>query len=79
MEATGFPTSADIYLELDGRKIAVVQGYTCLLYTSYRSAYSGVFYRRFVLGEWTAAQGRVYDFFDRDRDKMCIRDRCCTC
>ena len=34
----------------------------------YRSAYSGVFYRRFVLGEWTAAQGRVYDFFDRDRD-----------
>ena len=25
---TGFPTSADIYLELDGRKIAVVQGYT---------------------------------------------------
>ena len=31
----------------------------------YRSAYSGVFYRRFVLGEWTAAQGRVYDFFDQ--------------
>ena len=28
MEATGFPTSADIYLELDGRKIAVVQSYT---------------------------------------------------
>lgn len=26
MEATGFPTSADIYLELDGRKIAVVPG-----------------------------------------------------
>ena len=34
----------------------------------YRSAYSGVFYRRFVLGEWTAAQGRVYDFFDPERD-----------
>ena len=34
----------------------------------YRSAYSGVFYRRFVLGEWTATQGRVYDFFDRERD-----------
>ena len=36
----GFPTSADIYLELDGRKIAVVQSYrakaakSCLLYTS---------------------------------------------
>ena len=26
--------------------------------------YSGVFYRRFVLGEWVASEGRVYDFFD---------------
>ena len=34
----------------------------------YRNAYSGVFYRRFVLGEWAAAQGLVYDFFDRERD-----------
>jgi PBSX family phage terminase large subunit len=32
----------------------------------YRRTYSGVFYRRFVLGEWTAAEGRVYDFFCRD-------------
>ena len=24
----GFPTSSDIYLELDGKKVAVVQGYT---------------------------------------------------
>lgn len=30
----------------------------------YRRMYSGVFYRRFVLGEWVASQGRVYDFFD---------------
>lgn len=36
----------------------------------YRQAYSGVFYRRFVLGEWTAAQGLVYDFFDRRRDAV---------
>ncbi|WP_295584239.1 PBSX family phage terminase large subunit [uncultured Oscillibacter sp.] len=36
----------------------------------YRRAYSGVFYRRFVLGEWTAAQGLVYDFFDRGRDAV---------
>ena len=36
----------------------------------YRSAYTGVFYRRFVLGEWTAAQGRVYDFFDQERDAV---------
>ena len=27
MEINGFPTSADIYLELDGRKLAVVQSY----------------------------------------------------
>lgn len=34
----------------------------------YERAYSGVFYRRFVLGEWTAAQGLVYDFFDPEQD-----------
>jgi PBSX family phage terminase large subunit len=34
----------------------------------YRNSYSGVFYRRFILGEWTAAEGLVYDFFDRERD-----------
>ena len=28
MEMKGFPTSADIYLELDGKKVVVVQGYT---------------------------------------------------
>lgn len=27
MSADGFPTSSDIYLEADGKKIAVVQGY----------------------------------------------------
>ena len=27
MKTTGFPTSSDIYLEADGKKIAVVQGY----------------------------------------------------
>lgn len=29
----------------------------------YERLYSGTFYRRFVLGEWTAAQGLIYDFF----------------
>ncbi len=29
----------------------------------YARMYSGVFRRRFVLGEWVAAQGLVYDFF----------------
>ena len=30
----------------------------------YARLYSGVFYRRFILGQWVAAEGRVYDFFD---------------
>ena len=30
----------------------------------YRRMYTGVFYRRFILGQWVEAQGRVYDFFD---------------
>ena len=29
MNMTGFPTSSDIYLELDGKKVAVVQSYAC--------------------------------------------------
>ena len=34
----------------------------------YERLYTGVFYRRFVQGEWAAAQGLVYDFFDPPRD-----------
>lgn len=30
----------------------------------YRRLYSGAFYRRFILGEWVATEGLVYDFFD---------------
>lgn len=30
----------------------------------YERMYSGVFYRRYVLGQWVAAEGRVYDFYD---------------
>ena len=29
----------------------------------YRTLFQGIFYQRFVLGEWVAAQGLVYDFF----------------
>ena len=32
----------------------------------YQNLYTGVFYRRFVLGQWVQAQGRVYDFFESD-------------
>ena len=34
----------------------------------YRNSYTGTFYRRFIRGEWTQAQGLVYDFFDRAAD-----------
>ncbi len=30
----------------------------------YANTFQGTFYRRFVLGEWVAAEGLVYDFFD---------------
>ena len=29
LSAAGFPTSSDIWLELDGQKVAVVQSYSC--------------------------------------------------
>ena len=31
----------------------------------YERMFQGTFYRRYVLGEWVAAEGRVYDFFDQ--------------
>lgn len=31
----------------------------------YERMYSGVFYRRYILGLWCIAEGLVYDFFDR--------------
>ena len=36
----------------------------------YQRLYTGIFYRRFILGEWAAAEGRIYDFFDRERDAV---------
>ena len=32
----------------------------------YRRLYTGVFYRRFILGQGAQAEGRVYDFFEPD-------------
>jgi hypothetical protein len=37
MEVKGFPTSSDIYLELEGKKVAVVQSYTARAAKSSRS------------------------------------------
>ena len=33
----------------------------------YASQWTGLFYRRFILGEWCLADGLVYQVFDRDR------------
>ena len=43
----------------------------------YQRSYSGVFYQRFVLGEWCAAQGLVYDFFDCRRDPVVVPEGDC--
>lgn len=32
----------------------------------YETMYSGVFYKRFILGQWVMAEGRVYDFYNDD-------------
>ncbi|MBQ8263202.1 MAG: PBSX family phage terminase large subunit [Oscillospiraceae bacterium] len=32
----------------------------------YMNMYTGTFHRRFILGQWTAAEGLVYDFFSED-------------
>ena len=32
----------------------------------YQRLYTGVFYRRCILGQWAQAEGRVYDFFEPD-------------
>ena len=32
----------------------------------YQNLYTGVFYQRYILGQWVQAEGRVYDFFGPD-------------
>ena len=36
---------------------------TAAIRQRYQKLYTGVFYRRFILGQWVQAEGRVYDFF----------------
>lgn len=33
----------------------------------YRSIYSGVFFKRYILGLWAMAEGIIYDMFDQDK------------
>ena len=37
---------------------------TAAIRQRYQRLYTGVFYRRFILGQWAQAEGRVYDFFE---------------
>jgi PBSX family phage terminase large subunit len=41
----------------------------------YQRMYSGVFYRRYVAGEWVLAEGLVYDMFSREKHVVPIKDR----
>lgn len=35
--------------------------------TSIKQMYHGLYYRRFILGEWVAAEGAIYDMWDPDK------------
>lgn len=49
----------------------------------YKNLYSGVFYQRFILGQWVQAEGRVYDFFGphmvRQPPKEPLEEYCVSC
>ncbi len=49
----------------------------------YQRLYSGVFYRRYVLGQWVQAEGRVYDFFEsamaQPPPKEPLEEYCVSC
>lgn len=40
----------------------------------YRSMYVGVFFKRYILGMWTVAEGIIYDMFDEERHVQDIQD-----
>lgn len=40
----------------------------------YRSMYIGVFFKRYILGLWAAAEGVIYDMFDEARHVLDIKD-----
>jgi PBSX family phage terminase large subunit len=41
---------------------------------SIRAEFTGLWYRRFILGEWVAAEGAVYDMWDPDRHVVAWSD-----
>lgn len=40
----------------------------------YRAMYSGVFYKRYILGLWAAAEGLIYDMFSEEQHTVSIRE-----
>ena len=46
------------------RNVSTVEAVSYTHLQRYERTFQGAFYRRFVLGEWTAAEGLVYDFFE---------------
>jgi len=40
----------------------------------YRRMYTGVFYRRYILGKWCAAEGVIYDNWDDDKNSFDISE-----
>ena len=41
----------------------------------YRRMYTGIFYRRYILGLWVMAEGVIYDMFDMDKHVVKTEDR----
>lgn len=41
---------------------------------SIRAEFTGLWYRRFILGEWVAAEGAIYDMWDPDRHVIAFAD-----
>ena len=41
----------------------------------YRKMYSGVFFKRYILGLWVMAEGIIYDMFDETIHKVLTKDR----
>lgn len=39
----------------------------------YRSMYTGVFFKRYIIGLWVAAEGVIYDLFANDKERYIIK------
>ncbi len=56
---------------------------TAAIRRRYQKLYTGVFYRRFILGQWVQAEGRVYDFFESEMVKPApaepMEEYCISC